>query len=207
MVKVLTTIAVLLIIASVVMEGLYLIMLVVGGGFLLVTLLVGEFLEIEGTAFPLMRPSLLAAFLTIAGAIGTFMGDTVPQIFLFPVAFAVAFAVSLLLNKLVIEPLHRAQNTSTVSRDELVGMVAVVDSRIAQGGFGRIVYTVNGSRVTSSASAMDGAGFNADTEVEIVRIEEDGTCIVKRRARPAAKTEDTSTSADVLSKPDSAHGN
>lgn len=188
MAKVLVAVAILLLIASIFTEGLYIILLVVGGGFLLVTLFVGEFIEIEGTTFPLMRPSLLAAFLTIAGAVGTFMGDTISRLFLFPAAFIVALAISLLLNKLVIEPLHRAQNTSTVSREEIVGTVATVDSRIAQGGFGRIVYAVGGSRVTSTARAVDDSGFNADTAVEIVRIDEDGTCFVKKATQPVSET-------------------
>ena len=150
---------------------MYVVMLVVGLGFLVITIATGELFELEGTQFSFLRPSIIAAMLATAGAIGTFMADDIPSFLLLPVSIAVGFVIGLLLNKFVIDPLHRAQNTSTVDQQALIGLRAKVDSQIAQGGFGRIVYTVNGSRVTSPAKTDDGSGLSAGVSVEIMYIE------------------------------------
>jgi len=153
-------------------------MLVVGLGFLIITVAVGELLELEGTHFSFLRPSVIAAILATAGAIGTFMPDRFPALFLLPISIGAGLVIGLLLNKLVLDPLHRAQSTSTVDQEELIGTVAVVDSRIAQDSYGRIVYAVNGSRVTSTAKADDGRAIDAGVQVVIVYIE-DNTYFVR----------------------------
>jgi len=150
---------------------MYIVMLVVGLGFLILTIATGELFELEGTQFSFLRPSVIAAILAIAGAIGTFMGDDIPALLLFPVSIVTGLVIGFFLNKFVIDPLHRAQNTSTVDQQALIGMHAKVDSQIAQGGFGRIVYVVNGSKVTSPAKTDDGNGLSAGTSVEIMYIE------------------------------------
>jgi membrane protein implicated in regulation of membrane protease activity len=106
------------------------------------------------------------------------MPDAVSGLLLLPVSLGGGLVLGFLLHKLVFAPLYRAQNTSTVDQDELVGTVASVDSRIMEGGYGRIVYAVSGSRVTSTAKAHDGTSIAAGTQVAIVYIE-DNTFFVR----------------------------
>jgi len=150
---------------------MYIVMLVVGLGFLLITLVVGELFELEGMRFSFLSPSVIAVFLGVAGAVGTFMGGNLNAILLLTISLGAGFVASMLLSKLVIKPLHRAQNTSTVYQQDLIGMRAIVDSPIAQGDYGRIVYTVNGSRVTSPAKCRDGEKIGTGIAVEITHIE------------------------------------
>jgi membrane protein implicated in regulation of membrane protease activity len=153
-------------------------MLVVGLGFLGITALFGQLLEFEGAHFSFLRPSLVAAVLATAGAIGTFMPGAISGLLLLPVSLGGGLVLGFLLHKFIFAPLHRAQNTSAVSQEELVGTVAAVDSRILEGGYGRIVYAVAGSRVTSTAKAHDGNSIAAGTQVAIVYIE-DNTFFVR----------------------------
>ncbi|MCL2420413.1 MAG: NfeD family protein [Defluviitaleaceae bacterium] len=150
---------------------MYIVMLVVGLGFLLITLVVGELFEMEGARLSFLSPSVIAVFLGVAGAVGTFMGGNLGAMLLLAVSLGAGFVASLLVSKLIIQPLHRAQNTSTVYQQDLIGMRAVVDSPIAQGDYGRIVYTVNGSRVTSPAKCGGGEKIETGAAVEITHIE------------------------------------
>ena len=147
---------------------MYLVMLIVGGGFIIITLIIGEFFEFEGP-FGFLSPSVFALMLVTAGAIGQF--SDINFAIKLPVSLAVGLGVGLLFTKFVVQPLHRSQNTSTVDQQALIGLTATVDSRIAQGGFGRIVYTVNGSRVQSPAKTINGAGVDLGAAVKIMYIE------------------------------------
>ena len=151
---------------------MYIIFLIVGLGFLIISVVMGELLELEGAHLSFLRPSIIAAVLAVTGAMGTFMGDSIPRLLLLPVSVGVGLLIGFLLSAFIINPLHRAQSTSTVEQKDLIGMQATVDSKIAQGGFGRIIYTVNGSRVSSPARSITGTGFETGTAVEITDIQE-----------------------------------
>ena len=148
---------------------MYLLMLIIGLGFIIITLVVGELGEFEGV-FGFISPSVIALMLVAAGAFGVFLGDK-NSIITLPLSIAVGFGLGLLFTKFVVQPLRRSQNTSTVDQQALIGLTATVDSRIVQGGFGRILYTVNGSRVQSPAKTIDGAGVDSGAAVKIMYIE------------------------------------
>ena len=147
---------------------MYLIMLIVGSGFIIITLIVGEFFEFEGP-FGFLSPSVFALMLVSAGAIGHF--SDIEHALKLPVSLAIGLGVGILFTKFIVQPLHKSQNTSTVDQQALIGVTATVDSRIAQGGFGRIVYTVNGSRIQSPAKTVDGVGIDLGVAVRIMYIE------------------------------------
>jgi membrane protein implicated in regulation of membrane protease activity len=150
----------------------YVVLLGVGLGFLIISLAVGELLELEGTNFLPVSPAVIAASLVAAGGTGLLLQNRLEGIFVLPVAIAAGLVIGYALNIFVIRPLHRAQNTSTVDQQSLIGMAARVTSLIPQGGYGQITYSVNGSRVSSPARAVDGNSLIAGTQVEISYIEE-----------------------------------
>ena len=147
---------------------MYLLMLIVGLGFIVITLVVGEIGDIE--VFGFISPSVIALILVAAGAFGVFLGNE-NSIITLPLSIAVGLGIGVLFTKFVVKPLRRSQNTSTVDQQALIGLDATVDSRIIQGGFGRIVYTVNGSRIQSPAKAVDGSGIDLGATVKIMYIE------------------------------------
>ena len=151
---------------------MYLVLLIVGIGFIVVTLVVGELIEFEGASLSVLRPSVLAVICATVGAFGLFMGDYFSTFVVLPLSLAVGLGVGLFLAKCIIDPLHKLQNTSTVDQQSLIGYSAKVDQQIAQGGYGRIVYTVHGSRVSSPAKTVDGSGLSAGSMVEIIYIED-----------------------------------
>jgi membrane protein implicated in regulation of membrane protease activity len=67
-----------------------------------------------------------------------------------------------------------------VEVQELIGHTARVSEKIFQGGYGQIIYNVNGSTYNSPAKAEDGGEIESNTAVEIVYIQ-DSTYYVKKK--------------------------
>ncbi|MCL2400039.1 MAG: hypothetical protein FWC91_09920 [Defluviitaleaceae bacterium] len=157
---------------------MYLILLGVGAGFVLLSLIFGELAELEGTVFSFLRPTVIAVFLAVMGGVGLILTPRLESYFVFGISAVSGLFVGFLLNRLVIVPLHKMQNTSTHDKQDLIGTTAKVALTIPQNGYGKIKYTVSGSVVTSPAKSDDGSGINKDTDVTIMYIQ-DNTYFVK----------------------------
>jgi len=152
---------------------MYTIFFGVGVGFIALSLVIGELVEIEGTAFSIFRPTLIAVFLTVMGGLGMIL---TPR---FDDGAGIVLVVSLLsgavvasiIHFFVMIPLHMAQNTSAFDKSDTIGMAAKVISRVPQGGYGKISYSVSGSVVTSPAKSEDGGEIESGENVEIINIE------------------------------------
>ncbi|MCL2674059.1 MAG: hypothetical protein FWE92_01870 [Defluviitaleaceae bacterium] len=149
---------------------MYVVMIVVGLGFILISLFAGEFFEFEGAHISILRPSVIALALVVTGGVGILMTPQFSHFVALPVGLGIGMAVSLAVSKAILEPLHRSQNTSTVDSEELIGKHATVTSIIPQSGFGQITYEVNGSKVTGPAKGKDGRGVKQGEIVEILSI-------------------------------------
>ena len=163
---------------------MYFVFFGVGAGFVIISLLVGE---ISDVAFPLptfLKPMILATILVVTGGLGLML---TPR-FDMPGAGGIVFLISALggmaagglLNRFVIVPLHRAQNTSTFNMQDTIGLVAEVISPIPRGGYGKIRYNVSGSVVTSPAKSEDSEPIPAGQTVEIIYLEKN-TYFVRRQ--------------------------
>ncbi|MCL2616718.1 MAG: NfeD family protein, partial [Defluviitaleaceae bacterium] len=115
--------------------------------------------------------SVIAVALVVAGGIGYLWSPVMPHFVVLPAGLLAGTLTGLALQVFVFAPLHRAQNTSTVDRQSLIGKQAKVTSVIPQAGFGKIEYEVNGSKVASPAKGEGGCGVSQGTAVEIVYIE------------------------------------
>ncbi len=71
------------------------------------------------------------------------------------IAVAAATTVSWLLYKLVVVPLHNAQNTSAVSQAALIGKEAKATLNLSKDSFGNIVYIVGGNTYSSPAKTLE----------------------------------------------------
>jgi len=151
---------------------MYIFLLVVGAGFILISVVLGELFEIEGVRFSFLSPTLIASALGVMGATGLFLTDLIPGLFVFFFSASAAIGTSFLIHYFIIKPLHKMENTSTHDKQDLIGTIAKVALSIPQNGYGKIRYTVNGSIVTSPAKTENGDGIKKDTEVSILYIKD-----------------------------------
>lgn len=130
----------------------------------------GDF-EIGSNISPL-KPVCIAAFVTVFGGIGIIlMKNKLPFIISFIIALSIAFVVAFIIYKCVIVQLYKAQNTSAIERQKLIGQKAKVTLTIRQGGYGKITYIINGNTYNSPAKSENGNEIKSGTEVQICYID------------------------------------
>ena len=161
---------------------MYVIFFGVGVGFVLISFLLGAVTESDSGPLSIFQPKLIAVFLTVTGAAGMLLSPRLDGLFNAPIVFTISVLAGLfiagLLNRLVIIPLHKAQNTSAHDKQATIGTWAKVISPIPQNGYGKISYSVSGSVVTSPAKSEDGGEIKTGEKVAIVYIE-GGTYFVR----------------------------
>jgi membrane protein implicated in regulation of membrane protease activity len=158
------------------MATVFFIMLGVGAGFVVLTLVLGQAfgaLSIDfdtGGASP-FKPIFIALFLTAFGGLGLiFYSLTGP--WLAAVIGAVGgFLLTYVILRYILMPLKRWQNTTTHEKQSMIGKTAKVTESILQGGFGKITYIVNDKFVSGPAKSESGEPIERNSEVEIVYIE------------------------------------
>ena len=156
------------------METVFTVLLGVGVGYTVIGLLLGEIIghgDTDVTSLSPFKPAVIAAFITVFGGAGLLLLRVVPVGTAVPLSGLISTAVAYALYRLVIVPLSRAQNTTAIERQSLIGHIANVTEKIPQGQYGKITYVVNDSTYTAPARSMDGDEIVRNTPVEIVSIE------------------------------------
>ena len=147
----------------------------IGIGFIVLSLVLGGLLDINGIGFGFLKPTLIAVFLVVAGGIGLILtprlGEAPGAGIVLAISLVGGVAVASAVNSFVIVPLYAAQNTSTFDKEDTIGANARVISRIPRGGYGKISYSFSGSIVTGPAKSEDGSEIEIGTDTQIVRIE------------------------------------
>jgi membrane protein implicated in regulation of membrane protease activity len=159
----------------------------VGIGYTGIAFLLGEALDAfsfgpdmdSGGVSPL-KPAVIAAFVTVFGGTGLLFIRAVDPLWALPLAATVALAVAFAMHRFIIVPLSKAQSTGAVEIQSLIGHTAKVSSKIFQGGYGQIAYSVNGNKYSSPAKAEDGGEISNNTTVEIIYIQ-DNNYYVRRK--------------------------
>lgn len=121
-----------------------------------------------------ISPVLAELFVMVFGGVGWILLDvksSLPRFFITVIAVTAGLLISFAMYRLVLLPLKKAQNTSTPSAEELVGLRATVTETILAGGFGEIRYVINGNSYTSPAKSTNGMEIKAGREVAICWIE------------------------------------
>lgn len=168
------------------MERVYTIIFFVGVIYTVVTFLFGGLLGIidagldahidtslDGSSpfiLPL-KPITIVSFITIFGGVGI-IGTHYKfnWIVILIIAIILGLIVSSLLYRFIVIPLYRAQNTSAVYKEKLIGMTAMVISPILKNGFGTIAYVVNGSKYNAPAQHVGKEEIKQGQEVLIYEI-------------------------------------
>ena len=146
---------------------MYLVLLIVGAGFIVLSLIFGEVFEIQGVGFSFLTPTVIALILAVTGGIGLILTPQMGSYLAFPISLAAGLIAGFLLHRFIIVPLHRQQHTSAYDKQALIGTTAKVVLGIPQGGYGKIRYNATGSYVTGPAKSEDGNVIPKDTDVVI----------------------------------------
>ena len=131
----------------------------------------GDFSTAGGNTVTPLKPACIAAFICVFGGCGMIFLPQLGPLFALMISAAAGFSVSWLLFKLIIVPLHKAQNTSVVAKQSLIGSPATVTEKIPQGQFGKITYYVNGNTYSAPAKSENGGEISRNANVEITHIE------------------------------------
>lgn len=162
------------------MQMLFYVCFGVGIGYMMISLLFGDLIggifegefdfDFDASIVPI-KTIVIATFITIFGLAGTIsMWSALGSLLSLSIALATALIVSYLEHKYIIVPLYKAQNTSAVEKQSLIGNKAIVAEEIPQGGFGKILYHVNGNTYNAPAKSEDGGCIERHNEVIITSI-------------------------------------
>jgi len=156
------------------LETIFTILLGVGFGYAVIGFLLGEVLghgSTDATSISPLKPAVIATFIIVFGGVGLLLMRVLPPLTAVPLAALVAVAAAFLFFRLVIVPLSKAQNTTAIEIQSLIGHRANVTEKIPQGNYGKITYKVNDSTYTAPAKSESGSAIERNTAVEIVYIE------------------------------------
>lgn len=158
------------------METIFTVLLGVGVCYAVIGFIFGEVIghgDTDVTSLSPLKPSVIAAFIIVFGGAGliflhVFDGNIITAV---PLAGLIATAVAYAFYRFIIVPLSRAQNTTAIEKQALIGRKARVTEKIPQGQYGKITYVVNDSTYTAPAKAVSGEEIARNSPVEIVSIE------------------------------------
>jgi hypothetical protein len=121
----------------------------------------------------LINPLVAVSFLTVFGGLGILGTDYFKwmAVVVFFVSLLAGVFVSFILYKFIVIPLYKSENSTEVSREDLIYTTADVISPIMKNGFGEIKYTVNSIRCTAPAKHFKGNAVKQGEKVIIYNIE------------------------------------
>lgn len=139
--------------------------------------------DLPGLTVSPLKPIVIVTFVTVFGGAGLMATQAgLVAAAAGATALAAAALVAGCIYRCVVVPLYRAQNTSSVSQQDLLGQTALISLPIRAGRFGKISYVVNGNSYTAPAKSADGNDLERGEEVVIVRLDRN-VYYVKRRGK------------------------
>lgn len=159
------------------MQFIFTVCLGVGVGYTVISFMLGNLLSLgdfggdADVSVSPMRPAPIAAFLTVFGGTGLIFVESSNYIVAVSTASILGILTAFVIYRFILIPLHKAQNTSTVEKQSLIGHIATVTEKIFEGQYGKITYYVNGNTLSSPAKSEDGDEIAVGTSVEIMHIE------------------------------------
>ncbi|MCT4595858.1 MAG: hypothetical protein N4A57_16550 [Anaeromicrobium sp.] len=122
--------------------------------------------------FPI-KPITVVIFITVFGGVGIMNTyKNLSTIYTLVLSFLFAYTISTLVYRLIIAPLHKSQNTSAPSKDEIMKLTGKVKTSIVENGFGEITYTIHGNTYNAPAKHVNGKYVKSGTDVYIIDIKE-----------------------------------
>lgn len=114
----------------------------------------------------------IMAFLTVFTGCGMYLsGKDFKWYYILAISIALGLATSKIINKFIIKPLKKIEESFDMKTESLIGEKAVVTTTIYENGFGRISYVYNGVKMTSPAKEINLKQLDVNTLVCIKKIE------------------------------------
>jgi hypothetical protein len=138
---------------------------------------IGHDLGITHTFFSwltvLINPIVTVSFLTVFGGLGILGTDYFRwmAVIVFFVSLSAGVIVAFILYRFIVIPLYKSENSTDVSKEDLIYTTADIISPIMENGFGEIKYTVNSIRYTAPAKHFKGKAVKQGEKVIIYNIE------------------------------------
>ncbi len=118
-----------------------------------------------------LRPTIILAFITTFGGIGMIcIQNGLGNISATLLAVAAALMISFLINRFILTPLNKAQNTSAISQKEIRGSLGKLTLGISGNSFGKVNYVVGSNSYNSPAKSYDGKDIEKGADVIIIEI-------------------------------------
>lgn len=118
-----------------------------------------------------LRPTIILAFITTFGGIGMIsIQNGLGNVSATLLAVVAAFIISFLINRFILVPLNKAQNTSAISQKEIRGSLGKLTVGISGSSFGRVNYVMGSNSYNSPAKSYDGKDIEKGSDVIIVEI-------------------------------------
>ncbi len=127
--------------------------------------------DFSGHPSPL-KPIIIGSFFIMfggTGMMGTHFGWSFGEAL--TLALILGGTVSTGLFKWVVVPLYRLQNTSAATRDQLIGLEALVTTPIYEHSFGTISYRINDNIYNAPAKSLTGKPIDQGERAVIVKFE------------------------------------
>ena len=166
------------------MESIYKILFTVGLVYTAITTILGAVfdvfniggdIDLDGDLpwLSIFKPINIIAFITVLGGVGLIgIKNEINQTINFCIALGSGLIVSFLINRFIVIPLQKAENTSAPTYEDLIGLKATVITTIFENGFGTISYSFKGNKYTSPAKHLDGKAIKKGEKVRIWEIRE-----------------------------------
>lgn len=126
--------------------------------------LLANIMHINGTC--------VMAFLTVFNGVGMYLSEKhFKWYYTLIISTILGLATSKTIDKYIIKPLKKIEESFDMKTENLIGKEAVVTTTIYENGFGRISYVYNGVKMNSPAKEIDLKQLEVNTLVRIKKIE------------------------------------
>ncbi len=140
--------------------------------------------DLPGLTISPLKPIVIVAFVTVFGGAGLMsLHSGSSPLMALVTALGAALIVAVVMYYFVVVPLHKAQNTSAGSQQDMIGKTAITSLRILGDSFGRISYSANGNSYNAPARSVDGKDIERGAEVIVEKLERNVFYVRKAKKR------------------------
>lgn len=119
-----------------------------------------------------LNPTLILSFLTIGSACGYILTKLsgLTTMLIFVISAVIAFVLVALLNIFVLVPVSMAQESLTITEDDLRGRIGMVITGIPENGYGEVLIISKSGSIAKPAISFDQVSIAAQTKVLIIDV-------------------------------------
>ena len=156
------------------METLFLVLLITGILYAVVTFFFGDWVGDVLDGFPLFQSTVLVSGLTAFGGSGLLLYRYSPLqgFILVGAALIIAAALATLVFFLYVKPMKNSENSIAFKLQSLEGAIGEVLTPIPASGYGEVLVKVGAGVTNQIAASYDGTSIPADAKVVVVEVKE-----------------------------------